>query len=73
MRAPSGIAIALAATLTALTGCDQPPPLPPQPVQAGVPYGSFCAAGSYSCPASGQVGAPCACPGLGAPSYGTIR
>ena len=41
----------------------------------GAPYGTYCAAGAYQCQLaqSGPVGAPCACPGLGAPSYGVIR
>lgn len=36
--------------------------------------GTTCKAGFYICqvPPS-PVGSPCACPGLGAPSYGTIR
>lgn len=49
---------------------------PPGPLPAGQAYYSQqCAAGFYQCvlPQAGQVGAPCACPGLGAPSYGVIR
>lgn len=45
------------------------------PAPAGAPYGTYCAAGNYQCQLaqSGPVGAPCACPGLGAPSYGLIH
>ena len=36
--------------------------------------GTTCSAGAYVCPvAPGPVGAQCSCPGLGAPSFGTIR
>jgi hypothetical protein len=43
--------------------------------QANAPYGSTCYAGFYVCPApsSTHVGSGCSCPGLGAPSYGTVR
>jgi hypothetical protein len=39
------------------------------------PGGITCHAGTYVCqlPAYGPIDAPCSCPGLGAPSYGTIR
>ncbi|MBC7799959.1 MAG: hypothetical protein H7Z10_04995 [Gemmatimonadaceae bacterium] len=36
--------------------------------------GTTCAAGFYICQVPpGPIGAECACPGLGAPSFGTIR
>lgn len=36
--------------------------------------GTTCKAGFYICQVPpGPVGSPCACPGLGAPSYGNIR
>ena len=36
--------------------------------------GTTCKAGFYICQVPpGPIGAPCACPGLGAPSYGNIR
>jgi hypothetical protein len=40
-----------------------------------VAYGATCYAGAYTCrmPASGPIGTSCSCPGLGAPSFGTIR
>ncbi len=39
------------------------------------PYGTTCYAGNYTCalPAAGPVGATCSCPGLGAPSFGSIH
>ena len=55
-----------------LAGCvDPPPPVPP----GSVVLSQHCSAGFYQCnlPQPGQVGTPCACPGLGAPSYGIIR
>ncbi len=43
--------------------------------QGPVVYGSMCYAGVYSCPAAAKspVGGVCSCPGLGAPSYGTVN
>jgi hypothetical protein len=43
--------------------------------QANTPYGSTCYAGFYTCPApyASHVGTTCACSGIGAPSYGTVR
>ncbi len=40
-----------------------------------VAYGYTCSAGVYTCtlPAQAPLGSPCACPGLGAPSYGNVR
>ncbi|GBQ33700.1 hypothetical protein HLH34_06310 [Gluconacetobacter azotocaptans] len=48
------------------------PPGPPGPV-AG--YGYSCHAGVYTCrlPYQAPLGAPCSCPGLGAPSYGNVH
>jgi hypothetical protein len=48
---------------------------PPQMSQAQPPYGTTCYAGVYVCPAPGatRVGSGCSCPGLGAPSYGTVQ
>jgi hypothetical protein len=47
----------------------------PQMSQADTPYGSTCYAGAYVCGAAPQshVGSVCSCPGIGAPSYGTVR
>jgi hypothetical protein len=47
----------------------------PQMSQANTPYGSTCYAGVYTCAAVPQshVGAVCACPGIGAPSYGSVQ
>ena len=38
-------------------------------------YGYTCYAGVYTCPVPQQVavGTRCSCPGLGAPSFGTVR
>lgn len=45
----------------------------PPPRGAGY-LGATCSAGNYTCPvAPGPLGAQCSCPGLGAPSFGTIR
>jgi hypothetical protein len=43
--------------------------------QAQVAYGSMCYAGVYRCAAPNftPIGETCSCPGLGAPSYGTVR
>ena len=64
-------------------GYGAPPPVEepaPPPAGYGAPpqataYGTTCYAGAYVCPLHqpGPVGANCACPGIGAPSYGTIR
>jgi hypothetical protein len=50
-------------------------PAQPQMSQANTPFGSTCYAGFYTCPAAPQqhVGAVCSCPGIGAPSYGSVR
>ena len=45
----------------------------------GAGYGSYgggtCYAGAYTCaaPPNAPSGSQCACPGIGAPSYGTVR
>ena len=68
------VSAAALVALTVLAGCDAPPPMAARPLpQGAVPYGSYCAAGFYTCPAQGPIGSPCACPGLGAPSYGSIH
>lgn len=64
---------AVAGGLLLLAGCVAPPPAPAYAPNGAPLFGSTCLAGFYRCPASGQVGTPCACPGLGAPSYGTIQ
>ena len=46
----------------------------PQQGQVVGYMGTTCKAGFYICQVPpGPVGTPCACPGLGAPSYGNIR
>ena len=59
--------------LLLVSGCVAPPPAVLPVGQAY--YSQQCAAGFYQCVLSqaGPVGAPCACPGLGAPSFGVIR
>ena len=73
--------IALAAVLAA-AACAPVSPYGPTygtPLATGatpqLAYGANCAAGIYQCQLaqSGPIGSPCACPGLGAPSYGVIR
>lgn len=73
------------AALGGLTGCViAPPPVygtatQPVAVPSGtaeaIPYGATCYAGFYTCalPNSLPIGSGCSCPGLGAPSYGTVR
>lgn len=79
---------AAAALLALLAGCAGAPTTD-HPIVAGgvapnavtatgapvVAVGYQCYAGAYVCnlPAPGPVGTGCSCPGLGAPSYGTIR
>ena len=43
--------------------------------QSNAPYGAMCYAGVYNCaaPPYTHVGSVCSCPGLGAPSYGTVN
>lgn len=59
-----------------------PPPQPYPPRAESVPpaptpaaYGYMCYAGHYTCsmPEQTPVGTTCTCPGIGAPSYGTVR
>ena len=49
------------------------PPASASPQQ--VAYSGNCYAGVYQCvlPQGLPLGAPCSCPGLGAPSYGNVR
>ena len=66
----------LGAGILGLAGCVPPPA--PGVALTGTPqaYASAnCYAGFYQCvlPAAQQAGTPCACPGLGAPSYGVVR
>ena len=54
-----------------LGGCVAYVPVYAPPVEVA---GATCYAGFYVCPAvPGPPGAPCSCPGIGAPSYGTTR
>ena len=50
-------------------------PVQPAPAVPVVAYGSGCFAGFYQCqlPVAAPIGSRCACPGLGGPSYGTVR
>jgi hypothetical protein len=56
-------------------GTAAPPAQAPQMSQANTPYGATCYAGVYTCGAAPQshIGSTCACPGIGAPSFGTVR
>lgn len=49
------------------------PPVNYTPAPAG--YGGTCYAGVYTCaaPANLPAGSQCSCPGIGAPSYGTVH
>ncbi len=62
--------------LLALVGCVGTPQ-PAAPVVAVQPtgLGYTCSAGIYTCRLNAQfpIGTQCSCPGLGAPSYGTVR
>ena len=70
-------ACAAGLVLAAVAGC-APAPAPGTVVGVG-PASAYasnnCFAGFYQCvlPAAQQSGTPCACPGLGAPSYGVVR
>jgi hypothetical protein len=57
--------------LTSLAGCVGAPAASGPPS----PYGYTCYAGFYTCRLGAQypTGTPCQCPGIGAPSYGTVR
>lgn len=64
--------LAILAALLTLSGCyGTPQVISSQPN----PYGYVCYAGFYRCtlPAQYPVGSQCSCPGLGAPSYGTVH
>ncbi len=77
---------ATAGLLLVLAGC-YGAPATEQPIVAGAPAnatvggvpvvvaGYKCYAGAYICnlPQPGPVGTGCSCPGIGAPSYGTVR
>ena len=61
--------------LVSLSGC-YGAPATYSPAAPGQPYiGAQCFAGAYVCqlPAPGPLGSGCSCPGLGAPSFGTVR
>ena len=62
----------LAFGILALGGCVAAPEPPPPGMMF---LSQTCFAGFYQCILSqpGPQGAPCSCPGLGAPSFGTIR
>lgn len=72
-------AFALASCVGAPAGPIGYPPISqaqgPQPAQQIVAYGSHCSAGFYQCPLAQMLplGAPCSCPGIGAPSFGNVQ
>lgn len=61
--------------LLSVGGCVGAPTALPPPPPGSVLLGTQCFAGFYVCqlPAPGPVGTQCSCPGLGAPSFGSIR
>ena len=67
------IAVVLALALSGCVGVPQAGPEAGPPLAPG--YGYTCYAGAYVCRLPQQVpqGAQCTCPGIGAPSYGTVR
>ncbi len=82
MRLPRRFVRGKAATLAglalgalALAGCEVAPPPGGGSPGAAPGYGYTCYAGVYVCHTQTQipVGAPCSCPGLGAPSYGRVQ
>ena len=66
---------ALAGSLVALLGLSGCVGTAAPQAAAAPGYGYSCSAGVYVCQLPEQVplGAQCSCPGLGAPSYGTVR
>ena len=61
--------------LLALPGCYGAPAALPPPPPGTMVMGGQCFAGFYVCnlPMAAPVGSQCSCPGLGAPSFGTVR
>ena len=59
--------------LAGLGGCEGSPQVIGPQVAGG--YGYVCAAGIYQCrlPQQVPIGSRCSCPGLGAPSFGTVQ
>ncbi|MCQ8241440.1 hypothetical protein [Rhizosaccharibacter radicis] len=72
-RVRAATAIALAAALGA---CTTEGPVAGTGSPGAAPgYGYVCYAGVYQCRVPTQVplNSPCSCPGIGAPSFGTVR
>ena len=69
-RVASLVRLGLAGGMLLLAGCVGQPQ-----VVSSNGYGYVCYAGVYTCRLQAQypVGAPCSCPGIGAPSYGTVH
>ncbi len=67
-------ALAAILGLAGCVGAPAPVAYSPAPGQQ-VAYSGNCYAGVYSCvlPQQMPLGAPCSCPGLGAPSFGNVR
>jgi hypothetical protein len=62
--------------LFALSGCvGEPQPAAPVVATEPTGLGYTCYAGVYTCRLNAQfpIGTQCSCPGLGAPSYGTVH
>ena len=73
-KSPSVILTALVLGLAGCSGVPQSLTPANAALPIGTPGGVVCHAGAYTCrlPIPGPLGAPCSCPGLGAPSFGTI-
>lgn len=63
------------AALSLLGGCVPAPAVIYESTPQQTAYATFCSAGAYQCPIpyGTAPGTECACPGLGAPSYGSAR
>lgn len=77
---PAFVRLTALASALLLGGCYAAVPVAPAPVAngyatSGPTQGTTCYAGVYVCPmpAPGPLGSSCACPGLGAPSFGTVH
>ena len=72
---PKSFNLIVLASLTALGGCVAAPAVIYSTTSQSTIYATYCSAGAYQCPVpyGTAVGTECACPGIGAPSYGAAR